>query len=280
MEERRETLLDVPGWLSQIIELAKRFTTTGFHGLMVNHTATDPLGRALYYKEITPQQVLDLIAGRLVLREAAAVPPAASAAMPAPITPSAPAEIRLAQARRLFELGFGGEGVIFETYLEGIPEIPAFLVANDSKLPLLFLADPRPGLVKACQLIGIKYAEFGYGDESAEPCDKRHSDPTEPFWFRCNDGRSNRNRKPTDCRIECTGNLLAGTAMVGVTAYAHKVDIVKEGEHIIDLPGSVDRDARGDCAYLGVWRGQPKLFLDRDAEIAYPHYGSLVFRRE
>lgn len=267
--------IPVPSWLKQVLEHAEHFTPAGIHGLLDHWRLTNRLGELL---SNTPAKAVDLETF-LVLQEAAAVSPAASATS-ASTTLSTPAEIRVAQARRPFDLGFGGEDVEFETYLEGIPEIPKSLIADDPNLPYLFLADPRLGLVESCRLIGIKYAELGYTDESAGPYDDRHRDPVEPFWFRCSDGRPNRKRKPIDCRTECTGVLLAGTAMVGIMAYAHKSDIVKEGERVIDLPSSVYRVVRGYCACLKVWHGEPLLRLDRNAKVAVPHCGSLVFRRE
>jgi hypothetical protein len=189
---------------------------------------------------------------------------------------------RLIQAKRLWDKGWGRELGLdnFEAYLATIPEIPEFLLEDDPELPLLFLADPRLGLARSCQLLGVWYAEFEYSDESAEPWDAHHCDPVEPFWFRCHNGRPNRGRKPKDCRAECRGNRLAGTAMVGLMAYIHKSDIVKEGKWTIDLPGSVSRRDRGCCAYLKVWNGRAGLFLYGVAGVAVPDCGSLVFRRE
>ena len=185
-------------------------------------------------------------------------------------------------AKLLWDKGFGNEAGVdsFEAYLAQIPEIPQSLLADDSEMPLLSLADPRPGLLKACELIGIRHAELGYSEGNVVPCDDRHTDPTEPFWFRHDDGRGNRNRRPDLCRDECTGDVLAGTAFVGAFAYLHHQQIVVEDEHILDLPGSVHRDSRFDCAYLGVWGGRVGLCVYGGSGEAGPECGSLRFRRK
>jgi len=185
-------------------------------------------------------------------------------------------------AKLLWDKGFGNEAGVdsFEAYLAQIPKIPESLLADDPDLPLLSLADPRPGLVKACELIGVRHAELGYSEGDAVPCDERHTDPTEPFWFRHDDGRRNRDRRPDHCRDECTGDVLAGTATVGAFAYLHHHQIVVENEHIIDLPGSVRRDGRVDCAFLGVWEGQVEFYVSRGSDGAGPDCGSLRFRRK
>jgi hypothetical protein len=189
-------------------------------------------------------------------------------------------DLRHIQAKRLWDRGFGRELEFdsFDTYLATIPEIPARLLEDDPELPLLSLADPRLGLIKACELIGIKHEEFSYTEGDAVPWDERHKDLVKPFWLRHNDGRTNRNRRPDHCRDECTGDILAGTALVGIMAYLHHPEIIVEDEHVIDLPGSVHRDGRVHCAYLGVWGGRVELDVCRGSDIAYPDCGSLRLR--
>jgi len=65
----KEESLFVPGWLSQIIDLAAMFGPKAFHGLMVHHAVTGPLGEALENKLVTPEMVNDLVAGLLVHRD-------------------------------------------------------------------------------------------------------------------------------------------------------------------------------------------------------------------
>jgi len=241
----------------------------------------------------SPDQVLaDLEAyraGHLVCREepvvAAPIIEAPAIIIPKPPCILTPDQVRQARARHLFILGFnhgvrGTTAKTFNQYLAGIPSIPDSLFEDDIKLIYLPLADPRPGLTMACGLIKIRYAEFGYNDNSVEPWDGRYRDPLEPFWFRCDDGRPNRNRKPEDCCTECISNRLAGTAMTGIMAYAHFPKIMKESEHAIDLPGSVCRVHRANCASLEVWNGQFKLLMRRGVGFASPSCGSLVLRRE
>lgn len=188
------------------------------------------------------------------------------------------------QAKRLWDRGFGLDPSIqaknFKVYLQGIPRIPASLLVEDSNLPLLSLADPRPGLLRSCKLLGIQHEELGYKDGDAVPFEDRFVMPTQPFWFRHDDGRKNRNRRPDHCRDELTGDIQAGTAMEGIFVYAHHPDIVKENEHILDLPGTVHHSSRADCACLRVWGGQVELDLNWSSDIASPGYGTLRLRRK
>ncbi|NQV90329.1 hypothetical protein HQ487_02880 [Candidatus Uhrbacteria bacterium] len=191
---------------------------------------------------------------------------------------------RRIQAKRLFDRGFGRDPSVkaktFKAYLASIPQIPEGLIAEDSDLSLLSLCDPRPGLLRSCKLLGIQYEELGYSEESIVPFNDRFPLPTEPFWFRHDDGRANRKRRPDHCRDELTGDIQAGSAMEGIFAFGHHPAIVVEDEHIIDLPRSVPRGDRVDCAYLGVWDGQAKLNLDGLAGLANPYCGSLRVRRK
>ncbi len=188
------------------------------------------------------------------------------------------------QAKRLWDRGFGRDPSVgaknFKAYLAGIPKIPEGLVADDPELPLLSLCDPRPGLLRSCRMLEIEYEELGYAEDSAEPFDQNFPLPTEPFWFRHDDGRKNRNRRPDHCRDELVGDVLAGTALEGVFAYALHPTIVVENEHSIDLPRTVLRDSRMNCAFLEVWRGQVRLDLDRRSGLADPGYGTVRLRRK
>ena len=184
--------------------------------------------------------------------------------------------------KRLWDRGFGKavKARNFKAYLAGIPQIPAGLLADDADLPFLSLVDPRPGLLRSCKLLWIQFEELGYAEDSSVPFDQNFPLPTGPFWFRHDNGRKNRKRRPDHCRDELTGDIQAGSAMEGIFAYAHHPDIVKKGEHVIDLPGTVRRDARVNCAYLGVWDGQARLSLSGDAGFANPSCGALRLRRK
>lgn len=191
---------------------------------------------------------------------------------------------REAMAKRLWDRGFGPDPSVktknFKAYLAGIPKIPEGLVAEDSDLQLISLADPRPGLLRSCKLLGIQFEELGYTEDSAEPFNDQFPLPSAPFWFRHDDGRKNRKRRPDHCRDELVGDILAGTAMEGIFAFAHHPTIVVEGEHIIDLPRTVLRVARVRCACLGVWHGRVELGLGGSSGIAVPAFGSLRVRRK
>ncbi len=188
---------------------------------------------------------------------------------------------RVIQAKRLFDLGWGRELGIdrFEDYLETVPEIPESLLANDPDFPLLGLDDPRVGLSRSCEMAGVQLKGLGYSNEDAVPCDKRHADLTEPYWFRAHDGRKNRNLNPSDCRAEAKAPIFAMTAQVGLITFVHYSNVIKEGGHILYCPGTLHREWPALCAYLEVWSEQPKLGLNRYG-IADPSYGSGGFRRE
>ena len=181
----------------------------------------------------------------------------------------------------LWDRGFGRNRAIqaenFLAYLASIPQIPASLLADDPDLPLLSLADPRPGLLRNCRLLGIQFDELGYKDGDAVPFDERFVLPTAPFWFRHDDGRTNRNRRPDHCRDALTGDIQAGTAMEGIFALTHHPSI---GEHIMDLPGTVNGSMRVDCAFLSVSDGRVELSLLRKFDLAHPDCWTLRVRRK
>jgi len=191
-----------------------------------------------------------------------------------------PDAVRITQAQRLWEVGLGRDLGLkhneFEGYLEMMPEVPDSLLAPDPFLPLLRLLDPRLGAQKICQL--AKVAD--YGVSNLDPFDQRHATPMVPHWVRALDGRVNHGRTPNDCRAECVGKLLAGTDHVGLALYIHDNNVVKKGEHVMDLPGSVHRDARSYCAFLEVWDVGPGLDDHRHSGIPYLQYGTVVFSRE
>jgi hypothetical protein len=188
------------------------------------------------------------------------------------------------QSMRLWNHWFGRNPLVkakdFKAYLASIPLIPASLLGDDPKLPFLSLADPRLGLLKSCRLLGIRHEDLGYSEGDGVLFDERFALPASPFWFRHDDGRKNRKRRSDHCRDEATGDILVGTAMEGIFAFAHHPHIVVEGEHVIHLPGTVRHSGRASCAYLGVWDGQAELYLDGLSVLAHPGYGALRVRRK
>ncbi len=205
-------------------------------------------------------------------------------------------DLRVELARHLWDRGFGRDEAVeeptFEAYLAGIPQIPASLLAQDAELPLLSLADdpdlpllsladPQPGLLRACLFLGIQHKELGYSEGDGVPFDERFALPAVvPFWFRHDYGRANRNRRPDDCRDESTDNIQVGSAIEGVFAFVHHQEIVVENEHTIDLPGTVHRSERVNCASLKMGLSQARLHLSRDSGAALPFCGALRVRRK
>jgi hypothetical protein len=197
---------------------------------------------------------------------------------------------RWKQAKRYWDLGIGRAlgFASFKDYLGGdsaknlapIPEIPAELLADDPALPYLVLVEPRIGLTKLCQLGNIKYDG---DDETLVPYDDRYVDPKQPFWIRVQDGRKNRNMRPSDCRVKFEKDELGLTAPVGICVYLQHPGVLtdlNQGNqgHAMDLLGSVRRDDRGDFAFLLLEDGIARLNWNWN-DSADPQYGS-ASRRE
>ncbi len=192
-----------------------------------------------------------------------------------------PDDTRVTQAKRLYDLKFNGRlkgKDLWEAFLATIPEIPDSLLEHDPDFPLLTLVYPVNGLVKTCELALVKDC----GVSNLEPYSPRDITPAEPHWIRAHDGRVNRGKKPSVCREEAVKRgFFPGTAEVGLAIWIHhqSQNVAVEGEHVMDLPGSVHRGNRSCCAYLLVWYGSPKLHGFRDDD-AHPQCGAVVFRRE
>lgn len=139
-----------------------------------------------------------------------------------------------------------------------------------------YIVDPRLGLTKTCKLLGIKFEEYGYDDDTFVPYDERYAEllTNKPYLVWATDGSSNLNRKPSDCRAKCTGERLAGTADVLIAIFAQRGEL----KHIMDGPGSVHRDDREGCAFLGRWCDVLGLFAGRNGD-ASPRCGAVVFVR-
>ena len=187
-------------------------------------------------------------------------------------------DIRVAQAKRLWDLGVGRElgSADFAAYLAGVPEIPAGLIENDAAFPLLVLVEPRLGLKRLCELGGI----FFRGDDDETffvAYDKAHTESNHPIWIRIQDGRRNRNRPILDCRNSFSKGERGLTALQGVCAYLQHPtvlsDTTQDDAHVMDLAGSVRRDVRDFAACLKLCNGQPSLRWSWDVS-AHPMIGS------
>lgn len=187
-------------------------------------------------------------------------------------------------AKRLWDRGFGRDPEVkarnFRAYLKGIPPIPEGLIAYNYKFPFLSLADPRPGLIRVCRLLGVWFEEFGYTDNSAKPYSKWITLPEGPFWFRHDDVWWNRRDSPDFYRELVTDSVLVGSAMEGLFAYAHHPGIFEGGAHSIDLPATVNRADRLLCATLGVVMDQVQLRLDRQSRFPGGKSGTLHLLRK
>ncbi len=187
-------------------------------------------------------------------------------------------DLRETQAKCLWDKGWGTELGIrtFQQYLFTVPPVPQSLLAHDPLLGRLVLCDPRPKYAVSSRMAGIRHVELGYGESSIVPWDNRHEDGAEPFWLRAHGGWHNRGRKPSDCRRDCIGDLLAGTAQVGIALCAHDPTLMGR-RCMMDLPGSV-HCLRRQCVYLHVFN---EMQLDvHTSDNATPGVGSVVFRRK
>jgi len=188
-------------------------------------------------------------------------------------------DVRRIQAKRLWNLGFGNGHSSFTGYLTTIPEIHESLLGVDPESPMLSLADPRPGLVAICQMVGVDYDPAANGQAMPLSGKPRLEDPTEPFWFRHDDGRPNRNRKPEDCIRNVKKGTIAGTALTGVIVFLHHPLIFSGEEFCIDLPGSESSVSSRDCASLRMNGETVTLEVDRCAAVGEENSGSLRVRR-
>lgn len=153
---------------------------------------------------------------------------------------------RIIQATRFWELGFGsafGFGKL-EHYLTTIPEIPAELVGEDERFPVLLLVEPRLGLNRSCQLVGI---DCGYKDHEIVPAVKCHPEFTVPTWIRVRYGYWG--WSAYDCRKAIKGKGAAAiTALQGACLYAHRRDLWSGHEAV--FAGSAVRSGREETVEL------------------------------
>lgn len=187
-------------------------------------------------------------------------------------------DAHLAKVRTVWEkLGKQVFGGTFEKYLNGtdaleaIPLPPswssAYLAIFDREVLVDGRVLERIGLTETCKLAGLAY----YGKDDALEAFEPTRAKTGVRWMRAQDGRKNRNRKPVDCRKTFEKYEVGMAADEGVFTYVDDTKVI-EG-HYLDLPGSVHRENRGICAYLGVIGGKPRLSWGW-VDYSYPKYGS------
>ncbi len=191
-------------------------------------------------------------------------------------------DLRIIQAKRYWDMGVGrvlGKKS-FKEFLDAIPGVPVALRAGDQRFPYLVLVEPRIGLAELCKVGNIGFAG---DDQTFVPYDARHADASCPSWIRIQDGRKNRNRRPSECHESFVKDELGLTALQGICTYLQDSAVVTDlkhgpGGHAMDLPGSFYRGSRVGYACLGIEDGQAKLSWSMNG-LACSRFGS-ASRRE
>ena len=177
--------------------------------------------------------------------------------------------VRTTQARRLYDIGFGGVlgCSTFEVYLdaegkdslEPVPQIPLW-PASHTRLfgQNIWLVDGRVvekvGLKEYCRLAGLVYS----GEDDTFVAHDPNRAKSGIRWMLGQDGFRNRDRKPVDCRSTHLPFEVGMDVIEGVSVYIHDSTVI-EG-HYLDLPGSVPREDPGCVGCLGVFDGGPGLY--------------------
>ena len=187
---------------------------------------------------------------------------------------------RMRRAHILWDLGFGQVLGLkhFDAYLkgtdavQGIMETPAWPQDFPDYLNHNVLVDGRVlekvGMKELCRLCDITY---GGEDSTFVPHDPVRA-KTGLRWMRSQDGHRNRNIIPNRCRTErFAANEVGLDALEGISLYLQDKGVLTN--HVMDLPGSVRADGRGDCAYLVLWGGGPELYWSWDDD-PFPGCGS------
>jgi len=180
---------------------------------------------------------------------------------------------RIAQAKTLWNKGFGRAFDSFDAYLATIPDVPEELRPHDERFQYLILVDARLGLKKSCELAGGKSHE----DEQS----LRHFGPartSEVYWMRCLSGRCNRGKSARRCYIRCSEECPGGmglTAIEGVALYIQNPDVI-EG-YYINLIAS-HTHVGSNVAVLGRWRDGLSLSYRNEYD-EHPDFGS-AYRRK
>jgi len=185
-------------------------------------------------------------------------------------------DVWVTQGKRYWDLGVGTAlgYESFSQYFASIPRLPTGFDVDNTEFPLRVLVETRIGLKRLCELGGIG---FNGNDETLVSHDDRHAEFSQPSWIRIQDGRKNRNRSASDCQKTFAKHERGLTALQGVCAYLQHPTVVsewtKDGAHVMDLPGSVHREHRGNAACLGVFGGRAELYWSW-SDNASPKYGS------
>lgn len=184
---------------------------------------------------------------------------------------------RVAQAKRLYDKGFcwGTDIDTFDAYLDTIPEIPEELKEDRERFPLLTLVDGRPGIVKTCEILRVRY---GCAEGRFQ---RRYGmiERAEVYWMRAQAGLKNKGKLPQTCREEFAVDETGLVVIEGLAILAQYRDTLRD---MIPCDGGV-RWALDLCDSMGCTDSliTPYIFWDNDrpvldggSEHARPHHGS------
>lgn len=186
---------------------------------------------------------------------------------------------RVAQAKRLYGKGLFSKVESFTDFLATIPEIPEALKVASDRFPELVLVDTRLPISKVCELLGIEFfgnIDFPGNDETYVDYDPNTVKTDKVYWMRAQDGKKNDGKSVQICRKSFAEDEVGLSAYEGLAFFAQNPKSFKV--RVVDLPGSVHRDSRGDAAYLGWHAGRPVLYWARDGG-ADPSFGSASRRK-
>lgn len=162
-------------------------------------------------------------------------------------------DIRVQQAKVLYDLGFAGNGKSFEDYLKDVPEqIPEN--PNPQLFDRLVLVDRRLGLTETCRRLTVRYT--GNDRDLVNFIGSDFYWPVEWIWMQ--DGRHNPN--PINHYWTLRPGEIGMAAMEGLMLYAQDRTFLQELKDVsVILPGSCHASKREETAFLVLWGKEVQL---------------------
>ncbi len=183
---------------------------------------------------------------------------------------------RARQIQGFIKLGFHTElSKTEEEYAARFPEFTSQPESFKGRMDAPALVETEISPKRQSELAGIQYVLDGLSKTDWNLNLKDYTAPEAPYAAWLDDGRNHMNKKVKDIRSKLKSDEIGGTELDGIALYISNPKILEH--HFLDLPGtSVESD---HAAYLGLWRGRPRLgyyFVDS----AFPEFGSVVRGRQ